>query len=70
VASPTLYTFSGQQTHTRWRNPPAEAGLWTLSTTNIRGDKGLVTWLEEFSAELAVKVKTKTPTCPGGPQMK
>ena len=33
--------------YTRWRNPPTEAGLRTLLTTNIRGDRGLVAWSGE-----------------------
>ena len=44
MASPTLYTSRGSR---QWRNPPAEAGLRTLSTTNTGGDRGLVAWSEE-----------------------
>jgi hypothetical protein len=43
---PTLYTSRGSE-YTQWRNSPTEAGLRTLSTTNIRGDRGLVAWSEE-----------------------
>jgi hypothetical protein len=43
---PTLYTSWGHK-YTQWRNLLVEAGLRTLSTTNTRGDKGLIAWLEE-----------------------
>ena len=54
MASPTPYTSRGSR---QWRNPPAEAGLRTLSTTNIGGDRGLVAWSEEqFGAEPSLTV--------------
>jgi hypothetical protein len=60
--TPWLYRLSilsRDSRHTQWRNPPAEAGPRTLLTTNIRGDKGLVAWLEECGAELAEEVSVK-----------